>query len=87
MAETVAASPAERKHSNAQRDMSRLVSVLRRQWAACGVGPHEEILVVGGGPEDRDMLSACGFDNIVMSNIQDPSLALDAENLTLPDER
>jgi SAM-dependent methyltransferase len=30
--------------------------------------------------------SACGFEQIVLSNIRDPTLSLDAENLDLPDE-
>ena len=67
--------------------MSRLLGVLRHQFAVCGADRHDEVLVVGGGPEDLDMLSACGFERIVMSNISDASLALDAEHLTLPDDR
>jgi len=41
--------------------------------------------VLGGEQEDVDILTACGFRNIVLSNIEATDMALDAENIALPD--
>jgi hypothetical protein len=44
------------------------------------------VLVLGGEQEDVDILTACGFGQIVLSNLGATGLSLDAENITLPDE-
>ena len=43
-------------------------------------------MVLGGEQEDIDILIACGFEEIVLSNLDDAGMALDAENIALPDD-
>jgi SAM-dependent methyltransferase len=49
------------------------------------VDTSQPVLVVGGGKEDLDILSACGFEQIVLSNLGSVELSLDAEEIALPD--
>jgi len=44
------------------------------------------VLVLGGGEDDRDILSACGFENIVLSDLCSAELSLDAESIALEDD-
>jgi len=68
------------------KNKSCLLSVMRRYVELCDVDKSESVLVVGGGQEDTEILSACGFENIVLSNLDGSGLALDAENIDLPDD-
>jgi SAM-dependent methyltransferase len=43
-------------------------------------------LVLGGEQEDIDILTACGFEQIVLSNLDVAEMALDAENIALADD-
>jgi SAM-dependent methyltransferase len=67
------------------KDMTCLLGVLLRYLETCNVDRDQPVLVLGGGHEDLEILSACGFKQIVMSNIRSAGLALDAENISLPD--
>ena len=69
------------------RSKSSLLSVIRGFVEACKVDTREPVLVVGGGQEDLEILTACGFSQIVMSNLDTAIFALDAENIALPDDR
>jgi len=66
-------------------DKSCLLGVIGRYLEACGVDRRQPVLVLGGGQEDTDILMACGFEQIVMSNLDNAGLALDAENIALTD--
>src|SRR5437879_13282805 len=68
------------------KDKSCLLRVIRQHLEACSVDRNQPVLVVGGGQEDLDMLSACGFKQIVLSNLNGAGMALDAENIALPDD-
>src|ERR1700688_3704408 len=52
----------------------------------CEVDLKEPVLVVGGGQEDTEILTACGFSQIVMSNLRTTGKALDVEDIGLPDD-
>ena len=43
------------------------------------------MLIVGGGQDDLEILSACGFSQIVLSNLAGTGMILDAEHIDLPD--
>jgi SAM-dependent methyltransferase len=62
------------------------LAIIRRFVEACNVDTREPVLVVGGGQEDFEMLTACGFSQIVMSNLDATMMALDAENIALRDD-
>jgi len=63
-----------------------MLTVIRSHLDACRVDTSQPVLVLGGGQEDIDILSACGFEEIVMSNLHAHGMVLDAENLALPDD-
>ena len=67
------------------KDKSCLLKVIRHRLNASRVNTNEPVLVVGGEQEDFDILSACGFKQIVLSNIDETGMVLDAENIALPD--
>jgi hypothetical protein len=67
------------------KDKSRLLKVIQHHFDACNVDTNQPVLVLGGGKEDLEMLSACGFKQIVLSNLDGTAMALDAENISLPD--
>ncbi len=67
------------------KDKSCLLGVMRHHLEACSVDRSLPALVIGGGQEDIDILSACGFERIVLSNIDSTGMDLDAENISLPD--
>jgi SAM-dependent methyltransferase len=67
------------------KDKSRLLRVIERHLQACGVDRTQPVLVVGGGQEDLEILSACGFSQIVLSNLAGTGTILDAEQIDLPD--
>jgi SAM-dependent methyltransferase len=67
------------------KDKSRLLRVIERHLQACGVDRTQPVLVVGGGQEDLEILSACGFSQIVLSNLAGTGTSLDAEQIDLPD--
>jgi hypothetical protein len=85
MTETVQSLAATNTAPSAAKDMTCLLGVLHSSFEACRVNRDEPVLVLGGGQEDLEMLTACGFKQIVMSNIGSSGLALDAEDIALPD--
>lgn len=68
------------------KEKSCLLKVIRRYLEICEVDLKEPVLVVGGGQEDMEILTACGFSQIVMSNLRTSGKALDVENIALPDD-
>jgi SAM-dependent methyltransferase len=71
--------------ANNRKDKSCLLNVVRYHLEACRVNTDEPILVIGGGQEDLEILTACGFTQIVASNIDGSGMLLDAEDIALPD--
>jgi SAM-dependent methyltransferase len=67
------------------KDKSCLLGVIDRYLKVCGVDRSRPVLALGGGREDLEILTACGFERIVLSNLDSAGLALDAENIALPD--
>src|ERR1700682_2644571 len=65
------------------KDKSCLLEVAGRYWKACGVDRSQPVLVLGGEQEDIDILTASGFEKIVLSNLDAAGMALDAENVAL----
>jgi hypothetical protein len=63
-----------------------LLKVIRRQLEACEVDLEQPVLVVGGSQEDMEILTACGFSRIVLSNLRTTGMALDVEEIALPDD-
>jgi hypothetical protein len=86
MAETAELQAVERSFSQTPKDKSCLLGVIRRYLETCGVDRRQPVLVLGGGKEDTEILTECGFEQIVMSNLDDAGMALDAENIELADE-
>lgn len=68
------------------KDRSCLLAVIRHYLETCEVDVSQPVLVIGGGEEDQGILSACGFKEIVLSNIGGDGMCLDAENMSLPDD-
>ncbi len=68
------------------KDKSCLLKVIRYHLEVCGIDISQPVLVVGGGQEDLELLSACEFKQIVLSNLDGAGMALDAENIALPDD-
>jgi SAM-dependent methyltransferase len=85
MTEVAPRSVAQNTAARTAKDKSCLLGVMHRYLETCNVDRVEPVLVLGGGQEDVDILTACGFKQIVMSNIDSQGLALDAENIALPD--
>jgi hypothetical protein len=85
MAETAELQVVENSAPRKPKDKSNLIEVIVRHREDCGVDGNQPVLVLGGGQEDLDILAACGFKQIVISNIDSHGLALDAENIELPD--
>ena len=77
---------AERQVAQVAKDRACILAVIRRHIDACEVDKSQPVLVVGGGQDDLEMLSICGFENIVLSNLDADGMALDAENIALPDD-
>jgi SAM-dependent methyltransferase len=67
------------------KEKSRLLKVIRRYLEICNVDLKEPVLVVGGGQEDMEILTACGFSQIVMSNLRTAGRTIDVEDISLPD--
>lgn len=67
------------------RDKSFL-SVFERHLQTLAVDRTQPVLVVGGGDEDLAILSAVGFQHIVLSNLRAGELNLDVEDIQLPDD-
>lgn len=68
------------------KEKSCLLKVIQRYLEICGVDLEEPVLVVGGGQEDTEILTACGFRQIVLSNLRTSGKALDVEDISLPDD-
>jgi SAM-dependent methyltransferase len=86
MAEAAELQAVENSIPRTPKDKSCLVEVIGRYREACGVDRSQPVLVLGGEQEDIDILTACGFEQIVLSNLDAPGMALDAENIALPDD-
>jgi SAM-dependent methyltransferase len=78
------------------KDRSQFLLVLRQHVERLGIDVGASILVVGGMPEDAEVLRRCGFHRITLSNIEGttdgaessaefPIQAVDAEDIRLPD--
>lgn len=78
------------------KDRSQFLRVLRQHVERLGIDVGARVLVVGGMPEDAEVLQRCGFSRITLSNIEGtadggetsgefPIQALDAEDIRLPD--
>jgi hypothetical protein len=85
MLEAVESSAAGNAAVSTAKDKSCLLAVVKRYLETCRVNLDDPVLVLGGGQEDLDILTVCGLKQIVMSNLDSPDLALDAENIALPD--
>ena len=85
MSDVVGLPVAENSIKGTPKDKSCLLDVIGRYLKACGVDRSQPVLALGGGQEDLEILSACGFKQIVLSNLDTAGLALDAENIALPD--
>jgi SAM-dependent methyltransferase len=81
----VVALPAENAILGSPKDKSRLLRVMDHYLRICQVDRSQPVLVVGGGREDQEILGACGFEKIVLSNLDGTGQTLDAEAITLPD--
>ena len=68
------------------KDKSCLFRIIRHFVSVCGVDTSQPVLVVGGSQDDTEILSACGFETIVLTNLDASSLPIDAENIDLPDD-
>jgi SAM-dependent methyltransferase len=85
MSEATPVSAGEDYVVSGPKDKSRLLRVIERNLQACEVDKTEPVLVLGGGQEDLEILSACGFRHIVLSNVAGTETILDAEHIDLPD--
>jgi SAM-dependent methyltransferase len=68
------------------KNKSSLCRAIRHFVTACAVDVSQPVLVIGGGEDDIQMLTACGFDKIVLTNLELTGSAIDAENIDLPDD-
>jgi SAM-dependent methyltransferase len=75
----------EDREAGYPKNKSGVVGVIQSFMKRLNVDASQPVLVVGGGQEDLDILSACGFQKIVMSNLGSTELSLDAEDIALPD--
>src|ERR1700687_1129669 len=85
MAESAELSAAEIRVPRTPKDKSCLLEVIGRYQEACGIVRSQPVFVLGGEQEDIDILTACGFEQIVLSNLDATGMALDAENVALAD--
>jgi SAM-dependent methyltransferase len=75
-----------------RKDRSQFQAVLTKCIERYRIGTDATVLVIGGMQEDADLLRRCGFKRMTLSNIEGvgdgdlPVLALDAENIRLPDD-
>jgi SAM-dependent methyltransferase len=78
------------------KDRSQFFLVLRQHVERLGIDVGASVLVVGGMPEDAEVLRRCGFHRITLSNIEGttggdgqpgefPIEAVDAEDIRLSD--
>ena len=86
MAESAELSAVEISAARTPKDKSCLLEVMGRYWKACAVDRSQPVLVLGGEQEDIDILTAWGFERIVLSNLDAAGMALDAENVALADD-
>jgi len=69
-----------------RKDKSCLLGVIGHYLEVCEIDRRQPALVLGGEQEDIDILTACGFEQIVLSNLDAAGMALDAENIALEDD-
>src|SRR6266436_4727694 len=86
MAEAAELQAVENSIPQTPKDKSCLLGVIGRYVEACEVDRRQPVLVLGGEQEDIDILTACGFEQIVLSNLDAAGMALDAENIALADD-
>ncbi|MGB6483365.1 MAG: methyltransferase domain-containing protein [Candidatus Acidiferrales bacterium] len=68
------------------KDKSRLLRVIQYFVRDCRIDRNQPVLVIGGSHGDLEILSICGFKQIVMSNLDANGLFIDAEDIALPDD-
>jgi SAM-dependent methyltransferase len=79
------------------KDRSQFLRVLEKCIACTAIDVNDRVLVVGGTQEDAWTLRRCGFSRITLSNIHGalngpndpdalPVIAVDAEDIRLPDD-
>jgi len=86
MAEAAELQAVENSIPHTRKDKSCLLGVIGRYLEVCEVDRRQPVLVLGGEQEDIDILTACGFEQIVLSNLDAAGMALDAENIALEDD-
>jgi SAM-dependent methyltransferase len=86
MSEVAGLPVAEHTNRGKPKDKSCLLGVISRYLETCSVDRSQPVLVVGGGREDLEILTACGFTDIVLSHLDAAGLSLDAEDIALPDD-
>ncbi|HUL35063.1 MAG TPA: methyltransferase domain-containing protein [Candidatus Eisenbacteria bacterium] len=69
-----------------RKEKSCLISVVRQLISVCGIDVRGPVLAIGGGQEDQEILGACGFEQIHLSNLGPDGTGLDAENIALPSD-
>src|SRR5258708_40344762 len=83
MAESAELQAVEISTPRTPKDKSCLLEVIGRYWKACAVDRSQPVLVLGGEQEDIDILTACGFEKIVLSNLDAAGMALDGGKIAL----
>lgn len=74
------------------KDRSQFLRVFRKHVERLGIDLNASVLVIGGMPEDAEVLRQCGFNRIALSNIEglahgaETIQALDAEDIRLSDD-
>lgn len=86
MSEVAPLAASKHRIKGSPKDKSCLLNVMRRYLDRYDVDRSQKVLVLGGGLEDFEILDACGFKQIVFSNLHSSELPLDAEDIALPDD-
>lgn len=85
MSEAAEIPATENQIKGRSKDKSCLLKVITRCLKIWQVDTNQSVLALGGGQEDLEILTACGFKNVILSNLETRGLALDVENIALPD--
>lgn len=83
---TIRISARESQEAPTAKDKSCLLKVVERCLYAWKVDRSQPVLVIGGSQGDVEILSACGFHQVVLSNVDTTGMFLDAEDIALPDD-
>jgi hypothetical protein len=68
------------------KNRSCLLTTMQRQFELCNVDRNQPVLVIGASQDDLEILKACGFQDIILSNLDTEEVAIDAENIYLADD-